>query len=117
MRVKGLVANLVACLSCSLVSCVAVAQIAQRDMQSYLDPNPPAAARAHRIARAGYASVFPQAIWMAATWDPAIAHQMGEIIDIEGRAKFNHVRGRYCRGGHCASANITPALERLCCFA
>jgi beta-glucosidase len=155
MRLKGPAAYLVSCLSCSLISCVAVAQIAQQDMQSYLDPNLPAAFRAHDlvsrmtleekaslledgaepvqrpgvpsyetwsealhgIARAGCATVFPQAIGMAATWDPAIVRQMGEIVAIEGRVKFNHVRGRFRGGGHCASAKITPAPERLCCFA
>ena len=33
----------------------------------------------HGVARAGYATVFPQAIGMAATWDPAIVHSMGDI--------------------------------------
>src|SRR5882762_6516626 len=31
----------------------------------------------HGVARAGYATVFPQAIGMAATWDPKIVHAMG----------------------------------------
>src|ERR1035438_1243724 len=43
----------------------------------------------HGVARAGYATVFPQPIGMAATWDPAIVHNMGEIISTEGRAKYN----------------------------
>ena len=43
----------------------------------------------HGVARAGYATVFPQAIGMAATWDPAIVHNMGEIISTEARAKYN----------------------------
>ena len=34
----------------------------------------------HGVARAGYATVFPQAIGMAATWDPAMIHRMGDII-------------------------------------
>ena len=42
----------------------------------------------HGVARAGYATVFPQAIGMAATWDPQIVHQMGETIATEGRAKY-----------------------------
>jgi len=46
----------------------------------------------HGIARAGYATVFPQAIGMAATWDPAVVRQMGEIVAIEGRAKFNQAQ-------------------------
>ncbi len=46
----------------------------------------------HGVARAGYATVFPQAIGMAATWDPSIVHRMGDIISIEGRAKYNQAQ-------------------------
>src|SRR6266702_4989160 len=34
----------------------------------------------HGVARAGYATVFPQAIGMAATWDPTILQSMGNVI-------------------------------------
>ena len=30
----------------------------------------------HGIARSGYATVFPQAIGLAATWDPALMHRV-----------------------------------------
>jgi beta-glucosidase len=30
----------------------------------------------HGIARSGYATVFPQAIGLAATWDPALLHRV-----------------------------------------
>ena len=33
----------------------------------------------HGVARAGYATVFPQAIGMAATWDPTMVHGMGNV--------------------------------------
>ena len=46
----------------------------------------------HGVARAGYATVFPQAIGMAATWDPAIVHQMGDVVATEGRAKFGEAQ-------------------------
>ncbi len=46
----------------------------------------------HGVANSGYATVFPQAIGMAATWDPALVHQEGEIIAIEGRAKYNQAQ-------------------------
>jgi beta-glucosidase len=46
----------------------------------------------HGVARAGYATVFPQAIGMAATWDPHVVHEMGDIISTEGRAKFNEAQ-------------------------
>ncbi|MEN0007080.1 MAG: glycoside hydrolase family 3 N-terminal domain-containing protein, partial [Bacteroidota bacterium] len=43
----------------------------------------------HGIARNGKATVFPQAIGMAATFDPDLMYRIGEAIAIEGRAKFN----------------------------
>ncbi len=43
----------------------------------------------HGVARAGYATVFPQAIGMGATWDPDIVRSMGTVISTEARAKFN----------------------------
>jgi beta-glucosidase len=41
----------------------------------------------HGVARAGIATVFPQAIGLAATWDRAAIAQMGEVIRTEFRAK------------------------------
>ena len=46
----------------------------------------------HGVANSGYATVFPQAIGMGATWDPALVHTMGDIISTEGRAKFNEAQ-------------------------
>jgi beta-glucosidase len=46
----------------------------------------------HGVARAGHATVFPQAIGMAATWDEAIVHRMGEVIATEARAKYNQAQ-------------------------
>ena len=46
----------------------------------------------HGVANSGYATVFPQAIGMAATWDPALVHQMGDVISTEGRAKYNQAQ-------------------------
>jgi beta-glucosidase len=46
----------------------------------------------HGVARAGYSTVFPQAIGMAATWDPAIVHSMGYVISTEARAKYNQAQ-------------------------
>jgi beta-glucosidase len=46
----------------------------------------------HGVARAGYATVFPQAIGMAATWDPAIVRSMGNVISAEARAKYNQAQ-------------------------
>ncbi|HET6205264.1 MAG TPA: glycoside hydrolase family 3 C-terminal domain-containing protein [Terracidiphilus sp.] len=46
----------------------------------------------HGVARAGYATVFPQAIGMAATWDRAIVESMGDVISDEARAKYNQAQ-------------------------
>ncbi len=43
----------------------------------------------HGIARSGYATLFPQAIGLAATWDPTLQHQVATVISIEARAKYN----------------------------
>src|SRR6266704_745187 len=46
----------------------------------------------HGVARSGYATVFPQAIGMAATWDTALVHQEGQTIATEARAKYNQAQ-------------------------
>ena len=43
----------------------------------------------HGVARSGYATMFPQAIGMAATWDAPLLGQIGDAIATEGRAKNN----------------------------
>jgi beta-glucosidase len=46
----------------------------------------------HGVARAGYATVFPQAIGMGATWDPSMVQAMGNVISTEARAKYNEAQ-------------------------
>ncbi len=43
----------------------------------------------HGVARAGLATVFPQAIGLAATWDTTLMHRIAETISTEARAKYN----------------------------
>jgi beta-glucosidase len=43
----------------------------------------------HGVARSGYATLFPQAIGMAATWDPSLLHSIGTVVSTEARAKYN----------------------------
>jgi beta-glucosidase len=43
----------------------------------------------HGVARSGYATLFPQAIGMAATWDAPLLHGIGEVVSTEARAKYN----------------------------
>jgi len=54
----------------------------------------------HGVARNGRATIFPQAIGMAATFDTDLLYRIGQAISIEGRAKYNaasshDMRGRY----------------------
>jgi beta-glucosidase len=46
----------------------------------------------HGVARAGYATVFPQAIGMAATWDTTMVHSMGNVVSQEARSKYNQAQ-------------------------
>ena len=43
----------------------------------------------HGVARNGRATVFPQAIAMAATWDKDLIHKVATAISDEGRAKYH----------------------------
>jgi beta-glucosidase len=54
----------------------------------------------HGVARAGRATVFPQAIGLAATWDTELKHRVADVISTEARAKYNQAirqgeSGRY----------------------
>jgi beta-glucosidase len=64
----------------------------------------------HGVARAGLATVFPQAIGLAATWDTGLEQRIAETISTEARAKYNDairhdIRSRY-RGLTFWSPNI-----------
>jgi beta-glucosidase len=43
----------------------------------------------HGVARAGQATVFPQAIGMAASFNPELLQQVANVISTEARAKYN----------------------------
>ena len=45
----------------------------------------------HGVARSGRATVFPQAIGMAATFDPDLLEKIGDAISDEARAINNHL--------------------------
>src|SRR5262245_44153149 len=49
----------------------------------------------HGVARSGLATVFPQAIGMAATWDDSLMFRMATVISDEARAKYHE----YVRNG------------------
>ncbi|MCX6248173.1 MAG: glycoside hydrolase family 3 C-terminal domain-containing protein [Bacteroidetes bacterium] len=46
----------------------------------------------HGVARNGIATVFPQAIGMAATWSPDLIFKEADVISTEARAKYNAIR-------------------------
>jgi beta-glucosidase len=46
----------------------------------------------HGVANSGYATVFPQAIGMAATWDHNLVHLEGATIATEARARYNQAQ-------------------------
>ncbi|WP_124068147.1 glycoside hydrolase family 3 C-terminal domain-containing protein [Clostridium sp. E02] len=48
----------------------------------------------HGVARAGVATVFPQAIGLAATFDEELIHEVADVISTEARAKF-HMQQKY----------------------
>ncbi len=43
----------------------------------------------HGVARAGYATVFPQSISIAASWDTELVHEVASVISDEARAKHH----------------------------
>jgi beta-glucosidase len=57
----------------------------------------------HGVARNGIATVFPQAIGMAATWDTPLVHSAADVIATEARAKNR----AYTEAHHGDSANYT----------
>lgn len=59
----------------------------------------------HGVAGAGEATVFPQAIGMAATWNAPLIGQVADIISTEFRAK--HVENRHRFGGSDWFAGLT----------
>ncbi len=52
----------------------------------------------HGVARAGIATVFPQAIGLAATWNDVLMHQIASAISDEARAKHHEAVRNGSRG-------------------
>ena len=59
----------------------------------------------HGVARAGRATVFPQAIGMAATWDPALIQRVASAIGDEARAKHHEAMRHF--GSSAISRGLT----------
>jgi beta-glucosidase len=65
----------------------------------------------HGVARAGRATVFPQAIALAATFDPDLVHEIASAISDEARAKFNLAQARGQRGRYQGLTFFTPNVN------
>jgi beta-glucosidase len=65
----------------------------------------------HGVARAGHATVFPQAIAMAAAWDPVTMHKIGETIATEARAKFYEAQRQKDHGTYHGLNFWTPNIN------
>jgi beta-glucosidase len=49
----------------------------------------------HGVANNGVATVFPEPVGMASTWNPGLLRQEGHVVGIEGRAKFNDYASKH----------------------
>jgi beta-glucosidase len=65
----------------------------------------------HGVARAGHATVFPQAIGLAATWDDTLVQRIGEVIATEARANFNQAQREGNHGIHYGLTFWSPNIN------
>ncbi|HXU62747.1 MAG TPA: glycoside hydrolase family 3 N-terminal domain-containing protein, partial [Polyangia bacterium] len=65
----------------------------------------------HGVARAGTATVFPQAIGLAATFDPILLRRVATAISDEARAKYNLAQARGERGRYHGLTFFSPNLN------
>ncbi len=61
----------------------------------------------HGVARNGTATVFPQAIGLAATWNTPLMHQVADAISTEARAKHNDLLAKNPGGGSAIYQGLT----------
>ncbi|MDR3139835.1 MAG: glycoside hydrolase family 3 C-terminal domain-containing protein [Treponema sp.] len=65
----------------------------------------------HGVARAGLATVFPQAIALAAAFDEDLVYRVARAISDEGRAKYNEAVKRGNRGQYWGLTFWTPNIN------
>ncbi|HEY7370695.1 MAG TPA: glycoside hydrolase family 3 C-terminal domain-containing protein [Polyangia bacterium] len=65
----------------------------------------------HGVARADRATVFPQAIALAATFDDALVKQIATVISDEARAKYNQNQARGERGIYHGLTFFSPNIN------
>ena len=69
----------------------------------------------HGVARAGLATMFPQAIGRAATFDADIERKVGEVTSTEARAKHNLFRAKGLRGIYAGLTYWSPNVNMFRC--
>ena len=67
----------------------------------------------HGVARAGLATMFPQSIGRAATFDVDLERKVAEVISTEARAKHNIFRARGMRGIYTGLTYWSPNINML----
>jgi len=65
----------------------------------------------HGVGRNGTATVFPQAIGMAATWDPELIRREAEVISTEARAKYRDALEKGQHGVYQGLTFYTPNIN------
>ena len=65
----------------------------------------------HGVARAGLATVFPQSIGRAATFDPELEERIGRVVAVEARAKYNLLSARGMRTRYCGVNLLSPNIN------
>lgn len=65
----------------------------------------------HGVARAGKATVFPQAIGLAATWDPNLMFRVADVISDEARAKHHYFASNNIRSIYTGLTFWTPNIN------
>ena len=65
----------------------------------------------HGVGRAGVATVFPQAIGMAASFNEELLYEVASVIADEGRAKYNEFRRHEDRGIYKGITFWTPNIN------
>ncbi|MCX6233439.1 MAG: glycoside hydrolase family 3 C-terminal domain-containing protein [Bacteroidetes bacterium] len=65
----------------------------------------------HGVARAGKATVFPQAIGLAATFDDSLIYRVAAVISSEARAKFNVAAAKNNRAQYAGLSFWAPNIN------
>ena len=68
----------------------------------------------HGVARAGTATVFPQAICMAASFSEQLLFHIAEIISDEARAKYNESQAKQEYGEYRGLTMWSPNINMVC---